>query len=152
MQIKKYQSSASLAFVQVIHLWLVNSPHKGPVTWKMFPFDDIIMTKPQGPCTVPYCSDIWHASRHFCCLTVCYYQNTIDIWLLRVTSQSFRTRCTIEQFELANKLSQRDQQQWFQHQDMGNSDWFQTLSTRFIYYYDLNISKCINALLGPISI
>ena len=22
----------------------VNSPHKGPVTWKMFPFDDVIMT------------------------------------------------------------------------------------------------------------
>ena len=23
--------------------WPVNSPHKGPVTWKMFPFDDAIM-------------------------------------------------------------------------------------------------------------
>ena len=23
--------------------WPVNSPHKGPVTWKMFPFDDVIM-------------------------------------------------------------------------------------------------------------
>ena len=26
-----------------IHRWLVNSPHKGPVTRKMFPFDDAIM-------------------------------------------------------------------------------------------------------------
>ena len=25
------------------HRWAVNSPHKGPVTWKMFPFDDVIM-------------------------------------------------------------------------------------------------------------
>ena len=25
------------------HWWPVNSPHKGPVTWKMFPFDDVIM-------------------------------------------------------------------------------------------------------------
>ena len=25
--------------------WLVNSPHKGPVTWKIFPFDDAIMKK-----------------------------------------------------------------------------------------------------------
>ena len=27
-----------------IHRWPVNSPHKGPVTRKMFPFDDVIMT------------------------------------------------------------------------------------------------------------
>ena len=39
----KYQSSSSLAFVRGIHLWLVNSPHKGPVTRKMFPIDDVIM-------------------------------------------------------------------------------------------------------------
>ena len=37
---KEYQSSASLAFVQGIHRWPVNSPHKWPVTRKMFPFDD----------------------------------------------------------------------------------------------------------------
>ena len=41
---RKHQSSASLAFVRGIHRWLVNSPHKGPVTRKMFPFDDVIMT------------------------------------------------------------------------------------------------------------
>ena len=40
---KKYQSSESLAFVRGIHRWPVNSPHKGPVTRKMFPFDDVIM-------------------------------------------------------------------------------------------------------------
>ena len=40
---RKYQSSASLAFVRGIHRWPVNSPHKGPATWKMFPFDDVIM-------------------------------------------------------------------------------------------------------------
>ena len=38
-----YQSSASLAFVRGIPRWPVNSPHKGPVTRKMFPFDDVIM-------------------------------------------------------------------------------------------------------------
>ena len=36
---RKHQSSASLAFVRGIHRWPVNSPHKGPVTGKMFPFD-----------------------------------------------------------------------------------------------------------------
>ena len=38
---RKHQSSASLAFVQEIHRWPVNSPHKWPVTRKMFPFDDV---------------------------------------------------------------------------------------------------------------
>ena len=40
---RKHQSSASLAFVREIHRSTVDSPHKGPVMWKMFPFDDIIM-------------------------------------------------------------------------------------------------------------
>ena len=40
---RKYQSSASLAFVCGIHRWPENSPHKWPVTRKMFPFDDVIM-------------------------------------------------------------------------------------------------------------
>ena len=40
---RKHQSSASLAFVWGIHRWPVNSPHKGPVTRKMLPFDDVIM-------------------------------------------------------------------------------------------------------------
>ena len=40
---KKHQSSASLAFVRGIHRLPVNSPHKWPVTRKMFPFDDVIM-------------------------------------------------------------------------------------------------------------
>ena len=40
---RKYQSSASLAFVRGIHRWPVNSTHKGPVTRKMFPFDAVIM-------------------------------------------------------------------------------------------------------------
>ena len=39
----KHQSSASLAFVRGIHRWPVNSPHKRPVTRKMFPFDDVII-------------------------------------------------------------------------------------------------------------
>ena len=40
---RKHQSSVSLAFVQGIHRGAVNSPHKWPVTRKMFPFDDVIM-------------------------------------------------------------------------------------------------------------
>ena len=48
---RKHQSSASLAFVRGIHRWPVNSPHEGPVTQKMFPFDDVIM---------PYWALLWH--------------------------------------------------------------------------------------------
>ena len=40
---RENQSSASLAFVRRIHRGPVNSPHKWPVTRKMFPFDDVIM-------------------------------------------------------------------------------------------------------------
>ena len=36
-------SSASLAFVWGVHQWPVNSPHKWPLTRKMFPFDYVIM-------------------------------------------------------------------------------------------------------------
>ena len=44
---RKHQSSASLAFVRGIHRGPVNSPHKWPVTRKMFPFDDVIINKEQ---------------------------------------------------------------------------------------------------------
>ena len=40
---RKHQSSTPLAFVRGIHRWPVNSPHKGPVTRRIFPFDDVIM-------------------------------------------------------------------------------------------------------------
>ena len=52
---RKHQSSASLAFVRGIHRWPVNSPHKGPVTRKMFPFDDVI---------------IWCSSKRQCSIVV----------------------------------------------------------------------------------
>ena len=45
---RKHQSSASLAFVKGLHRWPVNSPYKGPVTRKMFPFDDVVITATPG--------------------------------------------------------------------------------------------------------
>ena len=42
---RKHQSSASLACVRGIHRRPVNSPHKGPVTREMGPFDDVIRVK-----------------------------------------------------------------------------------------------------------
>ena len=79
---KKHQSSASLAFVRGIHRWLVNSPHKWPVTHKMFQCDDVIMqwklltnlhyqihTKrdiEHGP--DKYSKWSYHISSHVCCI------------------------------------------------------------------------------------
>ena len=40
---QRHQNTASLAFVRGIHRSPVNSPHKGPVSRKMFPFDDVII-------------------------------------------------------------------------------------------------------------
>ena len=40
---RKHQSSALLVFVKGVHQWPVVSLHKGSVTWKMFPFDYVIM-------------------------------------------------------------------------------------------------------------
>ena len=40
---RKHESSASLDFVRGIHRESVNSPHKWPVTRKVFPFDDVII-------------------------------------------------------------------------------------------------------------
>ena len=61
---RKYQSSAPLDFVRGIHRWPVNSPHKGPVTRKIFPYDGIIMTisisyQPFW-CWTPRHSHLWH--------------------------------------------------------------------------------------------
>ena len=49
---RKHQSSASLAFVWAIHRGPVNSPHKWPVTRKMFPFDDVIMKVQRKVCSL----------------------------------------------------------------------------------------------------
>ena len=38
------QSSALVGFVREFHRWPVNFPHKGPVTRKIFAFDDVIIS------------------------------------------------------------------------------------------------------------
>ena len=53
---RKHRSFASLAFVWGIHRGPVNSPHKWPVTRKMFPFDDVFMAftgQQYSPCRRP---------------------------------------------------------------------------------------------------
>ena len=61
---RKHQGSASLAFVRGIHRWPVNSPHKGPVTRKMFPFDDVIMLSVEFIGTNFGCEQIYDILTH----------------------------------------------------------------------------------------
>ena len=61
---RKHQSSASLAVVRVLRWWPMNSPHKGPVTRKMFPFDDAI-TWPGNAHTTENKRSIWHQFDNF---------------------------------------------------------------------------------------
>ena len=56
---KKHQSPASPAFVRGIHRSPVNSPHKWPVTRKMFPFDDVIMFTPDENCVHSFHCHAW---------------------------------------------------------------------------------------------
>ena len=70
---RKLQSSASLAFVRGIHRWPVNSPHKWPVTWKMFPFDDVIMLV-----GTQLCSHL-HMSRYIHCDAELYYMAKVTV-------------------------------------------------------------------------
>ena len=76
---RKHQSSASLAFVRGIHRSPVNSLHKGPVTQKMVPFDDVIIV---------HCVDM-KLSLHIhpaCCITEAFtlhilcYSISFDIY------------------------------------------------------------------------
>ena len=61
---RKHQSSASRAFVRGNHREPVNSPHKWPVTRKMFPSDDVIM--------------IWQVSLQVSCGNSCHYEREIQ--------------------------------------------------------------------------
>ena len=61
---RKHQNSASLTFVRGIHRWPVDSPHKAPVTRKMFPFGDVIMNWAYFTDQVP---ETWNPPRRLSC-------------------------------------------------------------------------------------
>ena len=105
----KHQSSASLAFVWGIRRGPVNSPHKWPVTRKMFPFDDVIMSLSSATylffigCTY-LCSTAYEClhSKKVCTVTYCYNEGRYDVilcksldWLKQNINQSFGTQKTL---------------------------------------------------------
>ena len=71
---KKNQSSTSLAFLRGIHQWLVDSPHKGLVMQKMFPFDDAIIWW-----------KVYHTQAYTCHQGLSQYNHTVrPIWKFTV--------------------------------------------------------------------
>ena len=85
---KKNQSSASLAFVRGIHGWPEKSPHKGPVTRKMYQYDDVIMQlvlRSSVGVSIASLSIYWHGSRkirnaNYCYSLTCWFS---DVYLYR---------------------------------------------------------------------
>ena len=92
---RKHQSSASLAFVREIHRWAVNSLHKCPVTRKMFPFGDVIMSclcRAWGPriCIVFAWSFVWCVIRHIQLLSTSFQVSTMTTTSIVIFCKSYR--------------------------------------------------------------
>ena len=76
---RRRSKKTSLAFVCGIHRGPVNSLHKWPVTRKMFPFDDVIMS-----CTV----NVWEWTSNFITLyNKCNYFFMLGFKLIHVTKR-----------------------------------------------------------------
>ena len=92
----------------------VNSPHKGPVTRKMFPFDDVIMPKPR--CT-------WRTDRG-----LEYYIPVFLCWLVKILRSAPRfDRCWQANFHRTktfNLIMSTCQYLWFTHCKFLTTDWF----------------------------
>ena len=85
---RKHQSSASLAFVQGIHRWPVNSPPKRPVTRKMFPFDDVIVAASPLAKGQPRWVSRYVLKKVMC---ICFYRRYNRRYLSLVGQRSFQT-------------------------------------------------------------
>ena len=80
----QHKRSASLAFVRGIHRWPMDSPHKGPVTRKMFPFDYVIMM-PTGVTTSVFTVETNIASFVYAAPApkrlTCLYRGTLQVMI-----------------------------------------------------------------------
>ena len=103
---RKHQSSASLSFVRGIHRGPVNSPHKWPVTRKMFPFDDIIMMK-------YYDFMKWKHFAYCWLLALCVGNSTVtgEFPFQRPVTRSFDVFFDLR---LSKQLNKQSRRRWFE--------------------------------------
>ena len=78
----KKQSSASLAFVRGIHRRPENSPHKWPVTRKMFPFDYGIMIPRNSTIEISHSQYSWP---HIKLPTYLYRRPNVFVLSIKIT-------------------------------------------------------------------
>ena len=139
---RKHQSSASLAFVWGIHRSPVNSPHKWPVTRKMFPFDDVIIRSTLF--SPPSWSMHRHRTIHFQQTGICHivkadpehiYSFAYQSAFLIISGQ-FPCCChafivTNRQNTLSNTTSPIDIRSWPDGSILHRTIWWQILDTWF---------------------
>ena len=99
---RKHESSASLAFVRGIHRRPVNSPHKWPVTRKMFPFDDVIMSEPDSN-NVFLQFNYW-ISQGFAHATVAHMLFHVENWVMITFCISFKANKTCRSIPNVRKI------------------------------------------------
>ena len=111
VQIKEtLKSTASLAAVRGIHRGPVNSPHKWPVTRKMFPFDDVVMCKGKSWFQLEYAQHINLSKMYASFIVVC--DSELGIWSRWCFVECLNNKRYINQNQLIvdspprNKLSQ----------------------------------------------
>ena len=126
---RKRQSSASLAFVRGIHRRPVNSPHKGPVTWKMLPLDDAIMrigdihtSEPGMVCIIGHPSEMYlkFKSREISFVQNIRFNNPIVLKFctelkgsLPCSEQNFTMIGQLKQMLRTNEISRALSLRWF---------------------------------------
>ena len=88
---RKHQSSASLAFAREIDRWPVDSPHKEPVTRKMFAFDDVITSNPHSLRRVVDVNIAWLHTRYqedISCVKYIFVNCANGMWRFKATTHT----------------------------------------------------------------
>ena len=67
---RKHQSSVSLAFVLGIHRWLVNSPHKWPITGNGFHSMTSLWENIPGPLFTKSTPFYWYSDSQYTCINL----------------------------------------------------------------------------------
>ena len=141
---RNHQSPASLAFVRGIHRWPVNSPHKGPVTRKMFPFDDVIMVVSYSPVT-PVCDSVVAALQQYKFHNITFPQLVCNSWWLISSLWSHRNHITELALCLPHVATFEHSKTSFKCENVRNA--YSTAKLlRFVSFF----KSCQNAAVSPV--